>query len=100
MRDFGHLLGNGPVNANWYCSRCDGQCVACEHGECAVTVQRSFKYEIVFLSALEELSSAIQLRVRRAAVIAGPQHVAANYTWDIVTQLLTDALFGDANRRP
>jgi hypothetical protein len=37
---------------------------------------------------------------RRAAVIAGPQHVAANYTWDIVTQLLTDALFGDANRRP
>jgi hypothetical protein len=61
--DFGHLLGNGPVNANWYCSRCDGQCVACEHGERAVTVQRSFKYEIVFLSALEELSSAIQLRV-------------------------------------
>ena len=31
--DFGHLLGNGPVNANWYCSRRDGQCVACEDGE-------------------------------------------------------------------
>jgi len=37
---------------------------------------------------------------RRAAVIAGPQHVASNYTWDIVTQLLTDALFGVADRRP
>jgi len=37
---------------------------------------------------------------RRAAVIAGPQHVASNYTWDIVTQLLTDTLFGDADRRP
>ena len=32
---------------------------------------------------------------RRAAIIAGPQHVASNYSWDTVTQLLTDALFGD-----
>jgi glycosyltransferase involved in cell wall biosynthesis len=32
---------------------------------------------------------------RRAASIAGPQHVASNYSWDTVTQLLTDALFGD-----
>ena len=32
---------------------------------------------------------------RRAAIIAGPQHVASNYSWDTVTQSLTDALFGD-----
>jgi glycosyltransferase involved in cell wall biosynthesis len=35
---------------------------------------------------------------REAAAIAGPQHVASRYTWDIVTRLLTDALFGDARR--
>ena len=33
---------------------------------------------------------------RRTATTAGPQHVASNFTWDTVTQLLTDALFGDA----
>ena len=33
---------------------------------------------------------------RRAATIAGPQHVTSNYTWDAVTQLLTDSLFGNA----
>jgi glycosyltransferase involved in cell wall biosynthesis len=33
---------------------------------------------------------------RRAAAIAGPQHVASNYTWDAVAQSLIDALFGDA----
>jgi len=33
---------------------------------------------------------------RRAATVTGPQHVASNYTWDTVTQLLTDALFGSA----
>jgi len=32
---------------------------------------------------------------RRAAAIAGPQHVASNYTWDTVARLLTDALFGN-----
>jgi glycosyltransferase involved in cell wall biosynthesis len=33
---------------------------------------------------------------RQAAAVAGPAHVASNYTWDTVAQLLTDTLFGDA----
>jgi glycosyltransferase involved in cell wall biosynthesis len=32
---------------------------------------------------------------QRAAAIAGPQHVASNYTWDAVAQSLFVALFGE-----